>query len=131
MHNPRLRRAYHHAPRPRHQQLNGAPALDYPRWLIDAYAALDTAVAAAYGGPTEIDGVVAGFVVHGRSKNQPGRGEVNDVRFVKDGVARAVRMLRAATTPEPSGDHVVPLSPQMVGLRFTVGGAGRGRREPG
>ena len=44
---------------------------------------------------------------------------MNDVRFVKDGVARAIRTLRTATSPEP-GDRVVPLSAQMVGLRFTV-----------
>ena len=42
---------------------------------------------------------------------------MNDVRFVKDGVARALRTLRTATSPEP-GDRVVPLSAQMVGLRF-------------
>ena len=53
-----------------------------------------------------------------RSKTNP-EGEVNDVRFVKDGVARALRTLRAATNPEP-GDRVVPLSAQMVGLRFTA-----------
>ena len=49
-------------------------------------------------------------------------GEVNDVRFVKDGVARALRTLRATTSPEP-GDHVVPLSAQMIGLRFTAAAA--------
>ena len=38
------------------------------------------------------------------------------MRFVKAGVARALRTLRAATSPEP-GDRVVPLSAQMVGLR--------------
>ena len=52
-------------------------------------------------------------------------GEVNDVRFVKDGVARAIRTLRAAASPEP-GDRVVPLSPQMVGLRFTDAGRAAG-----
>ena len=44
---------------------------------------------------------------------------MNDVRFVKDGMARAIRTLRTATTPEP-GDRVMPLSAQMVGLRFTA-----------
>ena len=53
-----------------------------------------------------------------RSKTNQ-EGEVNDVRFVKDGVARALRTLRASTNPEPS-DRVVPLSAQMVGLRFTA-----------
>ena len=53
-----------------------------------------------------------------RSKTNPD-GEVKDVRFVKDGVARALRLLRAATSPEP-GDRVVPLSAQMIGLRFTA-----------
>ena len=44
---------------------------------------------------------------------------MNDVRFVKNGVARALRTLRAAANPEPS-DLVVPLSAQMIGLRFTA-----------
>ena len=44
---------------------------------------------------------------------------MNDVRFVKDGVARALRTLRVATSPEP-GDRVVLLSAQMIGLRFTA-----------
>ena len=44
---------------------------------------------------------------------------VNDVRFVKAAVARALRALRAAT-------RVVPLSPQMVGLRFTAAAAAAG-----
>ena len=41
------------------------------------------------------------------------------MRFVKDGVARALRTLRAVISPEP-GDRVVPLSAQMIGLRFTA-----------
>ena len=57
-------------------------------------------------------------------------GEVKDVRFVKDGVARALRLLRAATSPEP-GDRVVPLSAQMIGLRFTAAAMVAGVREPG
>ena len=44
---------------------------------------------------------------------------MNDVRFVKAGVAHAIRTLRAAASPEP-GDRVVPLSAQTVGLRFTI-----------
>ena len=59
-----------------------------------------------------------GLVTVRRSKTNQ-EGEVNDVRFVKDGVARALRTLRASTSPEP-GDRVVPLSAQMVGLRFTA-----------
>ena len=42
---------------------------------------------------------------------------MRDVRFVKAGFARALRTLRAAASPAPD-DQVVPLSPQMVGLRF-------------
>ena len=64
---------------------------------------------------TDGDGVL---VTVRRSKTNQ-EGEVNDVRFVKDGVARALRTLRASTSPEP-GDLVVPLSAQMVGLRFTA-----------
>ena len=44
-------------------------------------------------------------------------GEARDVRFVKGDVAGAVRTLRAAAGSGPE-DRVVPLSPQMVGLRF-------------
>ena len=65
---------------------------------------------------TDGDGVLV--TVRRRSKTNQ-EGEVNDVRFVKDGVARALRMLRAAMSPEPS-DRVVPLSAQMIGLRFTA-----------
>ena len=50
---------------------------------------------------------------------------MNDVRFVKDGVARALRTLRAATSPEPD-DRVVPLSAQMITLRFTAAAAAAG-----
>ena len=39
------------------------------------------------------------------------------MRFVKADIAGAVRTLRAASSPGPE-DRVVPLSPQMVGLRF-------------
>ena len=49
---------------------------------------------------------------------------------VKDGVARALRTLRAATSPELN-DRVVPLSAQMIGLRFTAAVCGRRRRESG
>ena len=64
---------------------------------------------------TDGDGIL---VTVRRSKTNQ-EGEVNDVRFVKDGVARALRTLRAATSTEP-GDRVVPLSAQMIGLRFTA-----------
>ena len=48
---------------------------------------------------------------------------------MKDGVARAIRTLRAATGPAPA-DQVVPLSPQMIGLRFTTAAAAAWRRTP-
>ena len=48
---------------------------------------------------------------------------MNDVRFVKDDVARAPRTLRAATSPEP-GYRIVSWWAQMVGLRS------RRRRRP-
>ena len=60
-----------------------------------------------------------GMLVTVRRSKTNQEGDVNDVRFVKDGVARAIRTLRAATNPE-SGDRVVPLSAQMIGLRFTA-----------
>ena len=71
-------------------------------------------------GPTfadSTDGDEILFTVR-RSKTNP-EGNVNDVRFVKDGVARALRTLRAATRPEPD-DRVVPLSAQMIGLRCSA-----------
>ena len=40
-------------------------------------------------------------------------------------MARALRTLRAATTPKP-GDHVVSLSAQMIGLRFTAAAVNAG-----
>ena len=64
---------------------------------------------------TDTDGML---VTVRRSKTNQ-EGDVKDVRFMKDGVARALRTLRHATTPEP-GDRMVPLSAQMVGLRFTA-----------
>ena len=60
-----------------------------------------------------------GILVTVRRSKTNQEGEVNDVRFVKNGVARALRTLRAATNPEP-GARVVPLSAQMIGLRFTA-----------
>ena len=51
-----------------------------------------------------------------RGKTNPA-GETKDLRFVKGNVARALQTLRSASSPSP-GDPVVPLSPQMVGLRF-------------
>ena len=51
-----------------------------------------------------------------RGKTNPA-GEVRDVRFVKGDVAVALRTQRDASSAGP-GDRVVPLSPQMVGLRF-------------
>ena len=58
-----------------------------------------------------------GVLVTVRRSKTNQEGETTDVRFVKGGVARAIRTLRAAATPAPA-DRVVPLSPKMVGLRF-------------
>ena len=66
-----------------------------------------------------------GILVTVRRSKTNQEGDVNDVRFVKGGVARAIRTLRAATSPEPA-DRVVPLSPQMVGLRFTAAAVAAG-----
>ena len=40
-------------------------------------------------------------------------------RDLKNGPARAICALRSAAAPEPT-DRVVPLSPKMIGLRFTA-----------
>ena len=61
----------------------------------------------------DVDGVLV-TVRRGKTNQE---GETRDVRFVKGGVAGAVRTLRAAASPAAE-DRVVPLSPKMVGLRF-------------
>ena len=66
-----------------------------------------------------------GVLVTVRRSKTNQEGETRDVRFVKGGVARAIRALREAMTPKPD-DRVVPLSPQMVGLRFTAAAAAAG-----
>ena len=66
-----------------------------------------------------------GMLVTVRRSKTNQEGETNDVRFVKGGVARALRALRAATSTE-SGDRAVPLSAQMIGLRFTAAAAAAG-----
>ena len=66
-----------------------------------------------------------GILVAVRRSKTNQEGDVKDVRFVKGGVARAIRTLREAMTPKPD-DRVVPLSPQMVGLRFTAAAAAAG-----
>ena len=58
-----------------------------------------------------------GVLVTVRKTNQ--KGEVSDVRFVKDGIARAIQTLRTTARPAPE-DRVVPLSPQTVGMRFAA-----------
>ena len=63
-------------------------------------------------------GDVDGILVTVRRSKTNQVGETNDVRYLKNGAARAVRALRAAVAPAPEG-RVVPLS-QMIGLRFTA-----------
>ena len=75
------------------------------------------------GDSTDGDGMLV--TVRRRKTNQ--EGETNDVRFAKEGVARALRTLRAATSPE-SGELVVPLSAQMIGVAVHGRGCGRRRR---
>ena len=60
-----------------------------------------------------------GMLVTVRQSKTNQEGGVNDVRFVKDGVARADPDAtgRCGTG---AGDRVVPLSAQMIGLRFTA-----------
>jgi integrase len=66
-----------------------------------------------------------GVLVAVRTSKTNQAGERADVRYLKNGPARAVRALRAALSPEPA-DRVVPLSPQMVGLRFTAAAVAAG-----
>ena len=55
-----------------------------------------------------------GVLVTVRRSRTNQEGETTDVRFVKGGVARAIRTLRAAANPGPT-DRVAPLSPKMWG----------------
>ena len=66
-----------------------------------------------------------GMLVTVRRSKTNQEGQVNDVRFVTDGVARAIRTLRAATSPE-AGDRVGA----VVGAdgRVAAYGCGAGRR---
>ena len=61
-----------------------------------------------------------GILITVRRSKTSQEGEVNDVRFVKDGVARALSGHCAPPRVRSPGDRVVPLSAQMVGLRFTA-----------
>ena len=74
---------------------------------------------------TDADGML---VTVRRSKTNQ-EGETNDVRFVKDGVARALRTLRGTTSPEP-GERVVPLFSADDRVAVHDRGAGRRRRVP-
>ena len=76
-------------------------------------------VAALQWADVEDAGDGDGILVTVRRSKTNQEGETSDVRYLKNGPARAVRTLRAATSPEPAG-RVVPLSAQMVGLRFTA-----------
>ena len=66
-----------------------------------------------------------GILVTIRRSKTNQEGETTDVRFVKNGVARAIRTLRAVTSQAPA-DRVVPLSAQMIGLRFAAAATAAG-----
>ena len=68
-----------------------------------------------------------GILVTVRRSKTNQAGETNDVRYLKNGPARAVHALPAAAAPSPEG-RVAPLSPQTVGLRFTAAAGGLERR---
>ena len=65
------------------------------------------------------DADAGGLLVRVRTSKTNQEGETSDVRFVKDGPARALRTLRSAMSPEPP-DRVVPLTPALIGRRFTA-----------
>ena len=92
--------------------------------LLFFMAGMGRSKVSALGWPDAADG--DGILVTVRHSKTNLEGGTRDVRFVKDGVARALRTLRAAARrPE---DQLVPLSPQMVGLQFAAAArAGRPR----
>ena len=76
-------------------------------------------VAALRWADVEDAGDADGILVTVRRSKTNQVGETSDVRYLKNGPARAVRALRAAAAPPPEG-RVVPLSPKMIGLRFSA-----------
>ena len=63
------------------------------------------------------DAPTPGLLVRVRTSKTNPAGETTDLRYVKNGVAAAVRSLRAETQPETS-DRVVPLTPRALARRF-------------
>ena len=119
-----------HRPRPRGRGHEGA-AVAAERGRLDAViagllfmAGMRRSEVSALRWDAVADAADGILVTVRRSKTNQ-EGETRDVRFVKGGVARAIRALRETTNPEP-GDRVVPLSPQMIGLRFTAAAAAAG-----
>ena len=68
---------------------------------------------------TDADAPTSGVLVRVRTSKTNPAGETTDLRYVKDGVAAALRTLRAETHPETS-DRVVPLTARTIARRFTA-----------
>ena len=66
---------------------------------------------------TDADAPTPGILVRVRTSKTNPAGETTDLRYVKNGVAAALRSLRAETQPETS-DRVVPLTPRSLARRF-------------
>ena len=62
-----------------------------------------------------------GILVTVRRSKTNQEGDVNDVRFVKGGVARAIRTLRAATSPEPAAAAAAGLEHRVTAHSGRVG----------
>ena len=73
----------------------------------------------------------AGVLVTVRRSKTNQAGDTADLRYLKNGAARAVRTLRAHVTPAGAGGpaptaRVVPLTGQQIGQRFTAAASAAG-----
>ena len=112
-----------HRPRRRGRGVE-SDAVARERGRLDAVAGLlfmagmrRSEVSALHWADVAVGRVGDGVLITVRRSKTNQEGETTDVRFVKGGVVRAIRTLRAAVNPGPA-DRVAPLSPKMVGLRF-------------
>ena len=100
-----------HRPRKSRRGIEAPPAAARRGRLDAVIAGLRWSDVTDAGAPTP------GILVRVRTSKTNPAGETTDLRYVKNGVAAALRSLRAETQPETS-DRVVPLTPRSLARRF-------------
>ena len=66
-----------------------------------------------------VDSVIAGLLIAVRQSKTNQEGDAADVRYLKNGAARAIRTLRAARPDVAPTDRVIGLSPLQIQRRLT------------